>query len=129
MDYCAEDETSEGTGETSGTAPVCSKAPPPKAPATYWEVIKAGDTVGIGEGKDSKGSDAKGKDSEGIDREGKDAREKDAKEKNGKGNDPEGGETLPNVEAVMEAEWIVYSSQTERGELGASESPRWVRPQ
>ena len=56
MDYYGEEETSEGAGETAGRAPVSSK-PPPKAPSTYREDLKAENDTDSGKGKDSEGID------------------------------------------------------------------------
>ena len=63
MDYYEEEEeTSEGTGETSWKAPVGSKEPPPKEPTTYWQDINVRNTADKGTGKGPNGSDSKGKD-------------------------------------------------------------------
>ena len=52
--YYGEEETSEGAGETAGESPASSKAPPPKAPAAYWEDLRVGNDTDAGKGKDSK---------------------------------------------------------------------------
>ena len=55
MTYYGEEETSGGSGETAGKAPVSSKAPPPppKAPTTHWQDLKVEKATATGKGKDS----------------------------------------------------------------------------
>ena len=135
-----EGEISEGSGETSGKAPVSPKAPSPKAPTAYWEYLKVEDATEARKGEDYKGIDSKGKEHKEKDATGKGARGKYVigKDPNveetggmdGKWKNSNGWKTLPTVdEDTGGGREYLFLADGQGAEPGAIEGPGRVRLQ